>query len=154
VSRAGGVALILGCVIVSALSTYETVAVRRVNGRFTTFVRIESERPSAVRQVTWDTASWPTPLPSAVPKGAADGPDAYWDFRHAPVRPGEDGVIEIEGRVGGRASPFRILQNRRVYERLVILKIEFEDAATVYWWAEVDPTDRASVTVVHIPADG
>lgn len=68
--------------------------------------------------------------------------------------PAADSLIEIEGRASGTTSPFRIVRNDRVYERLfVFLKIEYEDGVTLYRSTEVNPADRTIVEIIHIPAD-
>jgi hypothetical protein len=148
-SRVRLTALITACVAASALSTYECLEVRRSGGRFDAAIRIRSDRPAAIRSVTWKTCFRQRDAQNAVALCMAGG---SLDFGNHVLRPTE-GVVEIEGRTGARQSPFRILRNEWAYERFVILKIEFEDGTTVYRWAEVSPQDRASVTVVHLPAD-
>ncbi len=152
-SRRSRLVWIAACLLCLAFVAYELAARIKWVGQFTTTLRIESDRHSLIRQVTWDTGARADEIQQAVEHLRAGAPEQVWHFRHGPVRLPDDGFVEIKGWTAGSESPFRIVSNNQAYERFVILKIEFEDGMIVYKWVEVHPTDRASVTVVHISAD-
>ena len=144
------IALIAVCLTTSALSTYECLEVRHSTGRFVATIRVHSDHPAAIRSVAWKTCFRQRDAQNSVALCTAGG---TLDFGNLVLRP-PGGDVEIEGRTGARQSPFRIVRNDWAYERFVILKVEFDDGSTAYRWAEMNPTDRAAVTVVDIPADG
>jgi len=122
-------------------------------GSYKTQLQIRSHRTAPIKQVTWDLGFHADEVQYAVERYSAGGTEVYWDFRHPAVPLPNDGIVQMEGRCGGRESPLRILSNSRVYERYVILKIEYADGLILYRAAEVDPEHRDRIPVVVIAAD-
>ncbi|HVK09947.1 MAG TPA: hypothetical protein VM597_14350 [Gemmataceae bacterium] len=149
-SRRSRFVWVVVCFLVAIPAAYEGITRIKWVGKYSATLRIDSDRRSPVRQVTWDTGFRAEEIRQAVAQYQAGAAEPAWDFRHAPVRVPDDGILKIEGRSYGTESPFRIACDGRVVERFVILKVEFEDGTTTYDWVEVTPADRRSVTVVHI----
>jgi hypothetical protein len=106
-------------------------------GRYTTTLRINSERLSPVRQVYWVTESRAEIAQQEVELLSPGGEGTKLDWKSTPTSEADISRIVVEGKASGTSSPFRIACNHRSYERFVILAIEYEDGVTLEWHVEL-----------------